>query len=75
MAVQGSPFGLAGVGGRAAEAGEPPRPAGVNGQEARRIKNRERLVVTASRLFRLPHPTGVTGDDIVQAADLAEGAF
>ena len=60
---------------RAKETGEPGRPAAINGQEARRIKNRERLVETASRLFSLTHPAGVTVDDIVQAADLAKGTF
>lgn len=60
---------------RAKETDELGRPAAINGQEARRIKNRERLVDTASRLFSLTHPAGVTVDDIVQAADLAKGTF
>lgn len=47
----------------------------INGQEARRIRTRERLVETASRLFSLTHPAGVTIDDIVQAAKLAKGTF
>lgn len=55
--------------------GEPGGAAAVNGQEARRIRTRERLVETASRLFSLTHPAGVTIDDIVQAAELAKGTF
>lgn len=50
-------------------------PARPNGQEARRIRTRERLVDTASRLFSQTHPAGVTVDDIIQAAGLAKGTF
>lgn len=53
--------------------GEPPKPG--NGQEARRVRTRERLIETASRLFSQTHPAGVTIDDITQAANLAKGTF
>lgn len=51
------------------------RPRVMNGQEARRIRTRERLVETASRLFSQVHPAGVTIDDITRAAGLAKGTF
>lgn len=51
------------------------RPAGMNGQEARRTKTRELLIETASRLFSERHPAGVTIDDIIQAAGVGKGTF